>query len=118
MPPNYVTIPKEDYQAILREVKRGIEVCAEVSALRLTLQTVSNRLETHVDKKILERVIESCDDVSRLRVELFALERRLREFDHELTPLRPRSSADIKAAFDNSVNFASGKKKPPPTGGE
>jgi hypothetical protein len=58
--------------------------------------------------------IASCDEVARLRVELVAFRRQLRELDQELTPVNPPSRTDIKAAFDNSVEFASGRKKPPP----
>lgn len=61
----YITVPRSEYQALLREVHRGAEVCSEIGALRLVLQAVVGRLRQ-----------------------------------------------DIKAAFDNSVEFASGKKKP------
>jgi hypothetical protein len=113
MPPSYVTIPKSEYEALLREVKRGVEVCGEVSALRVILQTLAGR---SVDKAIfaeLKHAVEACSDVAGLRVELYALERRLREFDQELTPVRPPSRTDIKAAFDNSSEFLAGRKKPP-----
>ena len=114
--PGYITIPRSDYESLLREVKRGAEVCVEISALRLRLLDVSRGLHGRlgpVPRKELMDAISACEEVARLRVELSALERRLREFDQELTPVRPPSSADIKAAFDASVDFASGKKKPP-----
>lgn len=112
--PDYITIPKNEYQALLREVKRGAEVCEEVSNLRFLLKSISGRV--NIDKVAaieLRRTIDSCEDVLRLRVELFALERRLREFDQELTPVRPPSRTDIRAAFENSSDFLAGKKKPP-----
>jgi hypothetical protein len=75
----YITIPRDVYVRLLKEVESGID---------------------------------SCDEVGRLRVELVAFRRRLRELDQELTPVRPPSRTDIKAAFDASVEFASGRKKP------
>lgn len=120
VPLNYITIGRSEYEALLREVKRGVEVCTEVSDLRLKLQVLAGRLLARIDKaafKDLTHAIDSCDDVLRLRIELLALERRLREFDQELTPIRPPSRTDIKAAFDNSVAYAQGSKKPPPAGG-
>ena len=106
---DHISIPKSDFQDLVRNVRRGIEVCGEVAKLRLTLQSLSvgDLLEA------LERAIESCADVSRLRVELVALERRLMEADEEITPARPPSRTDIKAAFDASVGYAQGKRKPP-----
>lgn len=76
---DHIIIPRDEYLALVRELKRGVEVC---------------------------------DEVSRLRVELIALERRLRELDQELTPVRPPSRTDIEAAFQASVEFARGAKKP------
>lgn len=119
MPPSYVTIQRSEYEALVREVKRGVEVCGEVSDLRLVLRLVADRmggLDT-TDKALLEDAIEACADVGRLRIELSVLERRLRELDQELTPLRPPSRTDIQAAFANSVDFATGKKKPPGASG-
>lgn len=116
MPPEYITIPRGEYLALIREVKRGVEVCDGVGDLRIALQALSNALAARVNKGVLgalDRAVESCDEVSRLRVELAALERKLREFDQELTPVRPPSRTDIEAAFQNSVDFAQGKKKPP-----
>lgn len=116
MPLDYITISRGDHQALLREVKRGVEVCSEVGALRLVLQALVGRLEARIHRETLELIregVEACGDVSRLRVELAALDRRLGEFDQDLTPVRPASRQDIKAAFDNSVEFANGKKKPP-----
>lgn len=115
MPLDYITIPRSEYQALLREVKRGAEVCGGVGDLRVALQALENSLAARVGKAVLEalgRAIESCDEVSRLRVELAAFERKLREFDQELTPVRPPSRTDIEAAFQNSVDFARGTKKP------
>lgn len=75
----YITIPRDAYDRLLKEVESGID---------------------------------SCDEVGRLRVELVAFRRRLREMDQELTPVHPPSQTDIKAAFDASVEFARGRKKP------
>jgi len=114
--PDYVTIPRNEYLALVREVKRGVEVCDGVGELRIALQALSKILAARVNKTVLDavtRAVESCDEVSRLRVELAALERRLREFDQELTPARPPSRTDIEAAFQNSVEFARGVRKPP-----
>jgi hypothetical protein len=113
--PAYITIPKGEYQALLREVKRGAEVCGEMSSLRVLLMGLERHLPDS-EQTLLEYVrhaIESCEDVARLRVELSALERRLGEFDQELTPVRPPSRTDIEAAFQNSSDFLLGKKKPP-----
>jgi len=115
MPPAYITIPQSEYRTLLQEVRRGAEVCGEVSALRVLLLGLVRRLPDE-ESALLEYVktaSESCEEVARLRVELSALERRLREFDQELTPIRPPSRTDIQAAFENSVDFASGKRKPP-----
>jgi vacuolar-type H+-ATPase subunit D/Vma8 len=121
MPLDRIEIQRSEHRALLHEVKRGVEVCAAVSDLRLLLQSLAGRLSGRIDKVALaelKRTIEACEEVVRLRVELAALERRLREFDEELTPVRPSSRMDIQAAFENSVDFASGKKKPPgPSGG-
>lgn len=119
MPPGYVTIPRSEYEALVKEAKRGVEVCGEIGDLRLVLRLVADRMGEldPADKTLLEDAIEACADVGRLRVELSALERRLREADQELTPLRPPSRTDIRAAFENSVDFATGKKKPPGAGG-
>lgn len=61
----------------------------------------------------LRQAIKACTEVAELRVEFGMIERRLRALDPELTPTRPSSRTDIKAAFDASVEFAQGKKKPP-----
>ncbi len=112
--PEHVTIPRGEYQSLLREVKWGAEVCGEISNLRITLLTLARRLQEHpAVQGAIEHAIESCEEVSRLRIEFFALERRLREFDSELTPIRPPSRTDIQAAFDNANDYAQGKKKPP-----
>jgi len=115
--PSYITIPQGEYRSLLREVKRGAEVCVEISALRVLLLGLERRLpeEERVLITHVRTAAESCDEVSRLRVELAALERKLRDFDQELTPVRPTSRTDIQAAFENSVDFASGKRKPPGT---
>lgn len=116
MPISYITIPRGEYESLLSEVRRGAEVCAEIGSLRIKLQAIVGFLTGRVHKSVLDearRTVEACDDVSRLKVELSALERRLREFDQELTPVRPASRQDIKAAFDNSVDFARGTRKPP-----
>lgn len=105
-----VTIPKSAYRSLLSSVKRGIEVCEDIARLRFMLRSLATQAP---DRKPIDRAITACEDVARLRVELSALERRLIEIDQELTPVRPPSRADIKAAFDNSVDFAHGKKKPP-----
>lgn len=119
----YITVPKHEYQSLLAEVKRATEVCGEMAGLRVVLKALSTRLGQ--DSEVpgdavagdLKRAIEACESVSRLRVELSAFERRLREFDQDLTPVRPPSRTDIKAAFENSVDFATGKKKPPVSSG-
>lgn len=105
-----VAIPKGEYQDLVRHVRRGIEVCAEVGRLRFLLQGQS-------DPEALARAIDACADVARLRVELVSLERRLLEVDQELTPVRPPSRQDIQAAFDASIDFAQGKRKPTPLKG-
>ena len=103
---DHILIPKSEFQALVHDVRRGIDVCDEVAALRLTLRSINTENEN------IESAIESCEDVSRLRVELVALERCLMEAD-EVTPVRPASRTDIKAAFDASVDFVQGKRKPP-----
>lgn len=115
MPLDYITIPRSEYLSLLSEVRRGAEVCSEVETLRILLQALLKLLQGRVSKNVaddLRRTVESAETVSRLRVELVALERRLREFDQELTPVRPPSRQDIAAAFSNSVEFAQGKRKP------
>lgn len=116
MPPSHIEIQRSEHRALLNEVRRGAEVCAAVSDLRLLLQSLVGRLGTRIDKVALaelKRTIEACEEVVRLRVELAALERRLGEFDRDLTPVRPPSRTDIQAAFENSAEFLLGKKKPP-----
>jgi hypothetical protein len=117
MPPNYITIPKSEYDTLVREVRRGIVACDAVANLRIKLGALARKLYPILKDdsviKMIENAEDLCDETSRLRSEFVALERRLKEFDQELTPARPPSSADIKAAFDNSVDFATGKKKPP-----
>ena len=103
---DHISIPKSDFQDLVHDVRRGIEVCDAVAGLRLTLRSINTENEN------IERAIESCEAVSRLRVELVALERCLIEAD-EVTPVRPPSRTDIKAAFDASVDFVQGQKKPP-----
>ena len=110
---SYITISRGEYMVLLHEVRRGAEVCQEIGTLRIVLQALLG--DARVPRGVigdLRKGVEACDEVARLRVELAALERRLREFDQELTPVRPPSRADIRAAFDNSVEFASGRKKP------
>jgi len=117
MPPDYITIPRSEWRALIREVKRGAEVCSEVGDLRIALLALERRLPPaeKITVALVKHVAGVCEDVGRLVIELAALERRLREFDQELTPVRPPSRIDIKQAFENSVDFASGKKKPPST---
>lgn len=124
----YITIQRAEHESLMREVKRGHEVCEEVSRLRTVLQALTGRFEARADRvalKILERAIESCEDVSRLGVELSALERRLSEFleqerppkrDEEPPTVRPPSRTNMTAAseaFQSANDYASGKKKPP-----
>jgi len=105
-----VRVPKTEYQAVLRGVRRGIEICSDVARLRFMLRAVSTRLKAY-DLEEVERAIKACEEVARLRVDLSSLERRLLEVDQELTPVRPPSRADIKAAFDNATDYAEGRKK-------
>lgn len=115
MPSDYITIPRNEYLALIREVKRGVEVCDGAGEMRLSLQALHGTLTACVNKKVsdaLQRAIDSCGEVSRLRVELAALERKLRELDRELTPVRPPGRTDIEATFQASVEFARGEKKP------
>lgn len=113
--PDYVTIPKSEYVSLIMEVQRGVKICGKMTAPRLALQAIEENLAIlSASKETLReirRAIECCEDVARLYIELSALERRLREFDQSLTPLRPPSRTDIQAAFTNSVEFAQGKKK-------
>lgn len=104
---DHISIPRNEFQTLMRDVRRGIEVCDEVAKLRIILRSIKTSDE------IVEHAIESCKDVALFRVELVALERRLSEADGDLTPVRPPSRTDIKAAFDASVDFVQGKKKPP-----
>ncbi len=117
MPPG-VTIPESEYKALLREMKHGIELCGEVSGLRIVLLTFERQIpdSESVFLAHVRGVIEGCEEVARLRIEFSSIERRLREFDTELTPIRPASRTDIQMAFENSVDFATGKKKPPEGG--
>lgn len=103
---DHVSIPKSAYESLVRDVRRGIEVCGEMAKLRVMLRAIGS------DDENVAHAIESCEGVARLRVELVALERRLTEADTDLTPVRPPSRTDIKAAFDASVDFAQGKRKP------
>lgn len=115
-PPSYITISRSEYLSLLAETRSSKKWCQEVSKLRLALQTVGGRLVGRVDRptmKLVEDAVQLCLDVSKFSIELAAFERRLEEFDQEITPLRPPSRTDIQAAFDNAVDFASGKKKPP-----
>lgn len=85
MPVSYITIPQGEYRALVREVKRGVEVCDEVGDLRVALLALGRHLPDveKVLRGLVRHAAESCDDVSRLRVELSALERRLREFEEK-----------------------------------
>jgi len=117
---SYITIPESEYRALLNEVKRGYEVCGEVAALRTNLQALVGRFDARRDKAALalvQRAIDSCESVTRLNIELAAFERRLRELDKELTPVRPPSRTDIQAAFKNAEDFANERRKPPGSGG-
>jgi hypothetical protein len=109
-----IAIPRGRYRTLLQELRRGAEVCAEVAQLRLKLGGLVTRLAATEPATVdeLKHAIKSCEDVARLRVELLAMDRYLREFDLESTPLRPPSRTDIQAAFESSVEFAQGKKKP------
>lgn len=118
MPTQYVTIPRGTYQILLREVQRAVEVCGEIAGARLSLVALRDRLEARGDKaaiETLDKTISACVELIGMRVEFSATERRLRELDQELTPLRPPSRTDMQAAFQNSVDFLHGKKKPPDT---
>lgn len=120
---DYVMIPRADYEALVREIHRAVETCVKTSSqminLRAPLLIIGRILPPNTAKGIrdaLNSTVEGCDEVAQLRVELTAIERRMREFDQELTPVRPSSSADIKAAFETSTEYASGRKKAPPRG--
>lgn len=92
-------------------VRRCVEICTELGSLRFPLQSLAARDGS--GNEALGKAIESCKEAARLRVELAVIERMLIELEQELTPLRPPSRTDIKAAFDAASDFASGKKKPP-----
>ena len=77
---DYITITRSHYEALLADVRQGIELC---------------------------------DVAARLRVELAGLARRLRELDQDLTPVNPRGQSDAEAAFDASVEYASGRRPAP-----
>lgn len=119
--PQYITIPKHEFQSLLKEVKRGTEVCTSVGELRTKLRALEVKLAGNVGKDVLDvisQTVDACQEVNGLRIELAALERRLREFDQDLTPIRPPSRTDMQAAHDaqeafaNATELASGKKKP------
>ena len=112
---SYITIPKSEYEALLLEVKKGIELCDSVKLLRRSLIGLGRRIPVSEDELAQEakNVYEACDKVAKLRVELSEFERHLRLFNQELTPVRPPSRTDIQAAFENSSDFLQGKKKPP-----
>lgn len=116
MPLSYVTIPVSEYRALMAEVKHGVEICDEMAKLRIALGVLERRLplEGKVTLGILRKGIESADAVSRLRIELSSFERHLREFDQDLTPVRPSSRTDIQMAFENSLEFLPGGRKKPP----
>ena len=109
-----ITIPQAEFRALLREVARLSAVCDGLAKFRFPLRTLELRLpETEKEAfREIQRTVEFCREAGRLRIEFTALERRLRELDPDLTPTRPPSRTDIKAAFDASVEFARGEKKP------
>ena len=108
MPPSYITIPEGEYRVLMSEVKRGMEVCEEAAKLRVALIALERRIPPNekVAIGLVRHAAASSEEVSRMYVELSALERHLRQFDQELTPVRPHSRTDIRAAFENSVGFA------------
>lgn len=113
--PERITIPRGDYQGLLREMRRALSVCDEVGRARPALGALRRRAATAEVQVALDRAIKAFESVARLRSDFAALERRLLEADEELTPVRPPSRADIKAAFDASVDFAQGRKKRGPS---
>jgi predicted nucleic acid-binding Zn-ribbon protein len=117
--PGYITVPQEDFQTLLRELREYADACTKVAQLRIGLRIHIEEIRGRVSSKTIDsltKAAETCEDVSQLRVELLALERRLRELDKDLTPVRPASQMDIRAAFDNANDYAAGKKKPPDGG--
>jgi hypothetical protein len=119
-PPSYISIPRSEYEALAREVRGSIEACDSLVSLRGTMLALVGRLEAKIDQRplaILTRAIDACERAMDTKLALFDFEQRLRQFDQELTPVRPPSRADIQQAFENSIEFASGKKKPPAPGG-
>lgn len=112
--PDHIRVPRSQFQALLREARHGASICDQLTHLRIALRAAQRHVP-NIDREaqqILRKSVELCADAARLRIEFETLARRLRELDPEMTPVRPSSRQDIKAAFDASVDFAQGKRKP------
>lgn len=108
MPTDYITIPRDQYEGIIRDIQRGMQVCEDTSErvlnLRLALAAIERLIPHSAEglRKNLERALECCSAVSRINIELAALERTLREHDQEITARigRPGSRQDMMAVPD------------------
>lgn len=125
-PPSYITIPRSEYEALAREIRGSIEVCDTMVSLRGAMLALVGRLQAKIDQRpisILTRAIDMCERAIDTKLALFDLEQRLRQFDQELTPVRPPSRTDIQTAFENSERFARDagaalQRKPPKGDGQ
>lgn len=106
-PPGYITIPRSEYEAILRSLRAVADSARAEGALYRRISALATYIR--LPRVDLALALEASETLARA---ITKIDGKLREFDIEMTPVRPPSHADIKAAFQSSVDFAQGKKKP------
>lgn len=86
---------------MLRALRRAEEISCADGTLRRRLRAIAPRLEPPLTD--LGLALEAAELLHKQVIEFTGL---LREYDQDMTPVRPPSHADIQAAFEASVEFA------------
>jgi len=108
-PPGYITIPRSEYETILYALRVAAYSAQAEGALHRRIGALAPRITPpRID---LALALEASETLARA---ITRIERRLREYDLEMTPIHPPSHEDIEAAFASSEEFAQRKKKPGP----
>lgn len=100
MPLGFITIPREHYEAILHELRVVAQASRDGGPLYKRLRALAVRLPPPLVD--LGLALEACEGIAR---QITEIDGHLRVFDLEMTPVRPPSYDDIRAAYENSAAY-------------
>lgn len=107
MPVGYVTIPRSEYEAVLRALRDAAASARAGGALYKRIGALAAQLSHARVEGAL-----TLEEAERLAKHITRIDAKLREFDLEMTPVRPPSQSDMAAAFSSGDEFARKEKRP------